>query len=471
MKNVIVIAILAWFLGLATTFGATQNPQQVWQWFERTYIGGPAANPSGRWLPAVAFDPTGKTGLLFAGEVDSHSQAADTWIWESPGWVKQKPSTNPDRRFGHAMAYDAKRKVFVMFGGKGWYWNQWNWWKGTWEWDGTNWKKVQPTTEPSPRTGHAMTYDSRRGVVVLFGGWDDKNHLSDTWEWDGTTWTKRSPAAAPSARAAHAMTYDSQRGVVVLFGGHDGTSALGGPWEYDGSSWTIPFPPPPYSPSGRYQAGLVYDNNRKVSILFGGRDAAKASLNDTHEWNGTSWTALQTASAPKKRYGFGMFFDSNLGCPVVFGGWDGKYQNDTWTLSSYATPDFAFAGKGHARGGLDLRFLSRPLRGTNLTITFQNAPSWVYGAGNPGKQGFNLLVMGLPLSSPHSLPTTVLSDTGFLYALPLMPAQQVIGVVATFQFPIPNIPILKGQTFCLQGASYETTQTFRLTDAVLVTIQ
>ena len=36
-----------------------------------------------------------------------------------------------------------------------------------------------------------MTYDSTRGVTVLFGGSvDGAVYLNDTWEWDGTAWTQ-----------------------------------------------------------------------------------------------------------------------------------------------------------------------------------------------------------------------------------------------------------------------------------------
>lgn len=35
------------------------------------------------------------------------------------------------------------------------------------------------------RNAHAMTYDSSRGRVVLFGGADASKVCGDTWEWDG----------------------------------------------------------------------------------------------------------------------------------------------------------------------------------------------------------------------------------------------------------------------------------------------
>ena len=49
-------------------------------------------------------------------------------------------------------------------------------------------------TGPRPRSEHAMTFDSERKRVVLFGGvnWEPQSGytwFNDTWEWDGGVWT------------------------------------------------------------------------------------------------------------------------------------------------------------------------------------------------------------------------------------------------------------------------------------------
>lgn len=63
--------------------------------------------------------------------------------------------------------------------------------------------------------------------------------LGDTWLWNGATW-RRTTGASPPARYAHAMAFDSRRGVVVMYGGatmtadrvevgeHAGVGELGG---------------------------------------------------------------------------------------------------------------------------------------------------------------------------------------------------------------------------------------------------
>lgn len=95
----------------------------------------------------------------------------------------------------------------------------------------------RPSGGHSPSVWHAMAYDSVRGVIVMFGGYNESSSWNgETWEWSGTTWIQRM-IPGPSPRGLHAMAYDSARGVTVLFGGYAaGTGFNGETWEWDGSS-------------------------------------------------------------------------------------------------------------------------------------------------------------------------------------------------------------------------------------------
>lgn len=185
----------------------------------------------------------------------------------------------------------------------------------------TNWEQVYP----SGLKGHAMAYDSARGVVVLFGGegWD--GHLDDTWEWNGTNWTQLSPPNRPSARSVHAMAYDSARGVVVLFGGLDGSGThRDDTWEWDGTNWMQRGPAS--QPPARAGHAMAYDSAREVTVLFGGSDQG-----DTWEWDGTDWVERSPARQPSARSGHAMAYDSVQEAVVLFGGWQ---THDTWVYGS-----------------------------------------------------------------------------------------------------------------------------------------
>ena len=97
---------------------------------------------------------------------------------------------------------------------------------------------LKPTASPTPRFGHAMTFDIIRNRVVMFGGWDSTSRsLADTWEYDGKTWTKMAPTASPPGRDGHVLAYDLARGRTVLFGGDANGTIKSDTWEYDGKTW------------------------------------------------------------------------------------------------------------------------------------------------------------------------------------------------------------------------------------------
>ncbi|MFT4514763.1 MAG: hypothetical protein ACI91B_003476 [Planctomycetota bacterium] len=65
-----------------------------------------------------------------------------------------------------------------------------------------------------------MAYDSVRGTGVLFGGSDSSGYRDDTWQWDGANWTKLQPTANPPARSSFRMIYDSTNQSTDCFGGY-----------------------------------------------------------------------------------------------------------------------------------------------------------------------------------------------------------------------------------------------------------
>jgi PKD repeat protein len=280
-----------------------------------------AGNPRERSKHAMAYDSKRGVTVLFGG-TDGNSPN-DTWEWNGTNWIQRLPPVSPSARDGHAMAYDSARGVVVLFGGYSH--------NDTWEWDGTNWTQMSPAVNPPARYDHAMAYDSARGVVVLFGGYDASGRRNDTWEWDGTNWTQRSPAVSPSARYGHAMAYDSARGVVVLFGGYYRNDT----WEWDGTTWTQKSPP--VSPSKRGGHAMAYDSARGVVVLFGGYCYIVPDYyarDDTWEWNGTTWTGRSLAVRPSRRSGHAMAYDSARSVVVLFGGYyyggGAHYYNDTY---------------------------------------------------------------------------------------------------------------------------------------------
>lgn len=299
------------------------------------------SGPSPRRTMRLAYDSARGVTVLFGGRSGSTYQN-DTWEWDGTAWEQRcVPSEAcgpelPSPREDSGMAYDTARGVVVLYGGY-----DGSFLGDTWEWDGTVWTKVDDgdangITSPAPRGGLGMVYDSATGVVVLYGGLvglAPGDHFGDMWQWDGMTWTQlcQPPndcgVSSPGARSWFGMTYDIAREVVVLFGGHvgQGLPTLHDTWEWDGSAWTEKCAACP-PPNGVWPE-MAYDSARGVSVRFGGWTGT--ALDETWEWDGANWT-LQSIPGPPARTDHGMAYDSARGVTVLFGGTDVGHLNDTW---------------------------------------------------------------------------------------------------------------------------------------------
>jgi hypothetical protein len=341
--------------GVLVLFGGAASIVDIcgdtWEWDGTAWTdaspGGAAGGgfPTGRYNHAMTYDSARGVAVLFGGDDNAAGLLGDTWIWNGSFWVNASPAGTagvdfPTARHSHSMAYDSTRDVVVLFGG-----DDGAFCSDTWEWNGTAWNDVLPggvagTNFPSPRYNHAMTYDSTRGVVVLFGG-DDGTLCSDTWEWNGSVWTDVSPGGVegtnfPTARRSHAMVYDSALDIVVLFGGDDG-SYCSDTWEWNGTTWTDVSPGGVAGtdfPLARHSHAVAYDSGGGALLLFGGTGTG-GRLGDAWEWNGSAWSDVSTTGTdgvdfPSARYNHAMTYDPVRSVIIVFGGDNGSYCSDIW---------------------------------------------------------------------------------------------------------------------------------------------
>jgi len=300
---------------------------------------------------------------------------------QSIRWTLASPAgaVKPSPRSGHAMVYDSARGVTVLFGGAvtGGLSGE------TWEWNGTAWTLRSPSgPAPSARSGHAMAFDSNRAVTVLFGGRDAAGIQGDTWEWDGTTWTIQ-PAglAGPAGRTDHAMTFAPGGGGVVIFGGSDGTTVLGDLWTSDGSGWNQQSLAAS-APGPRMGHAMCWDRQRSRLTIFGGN--LPGGGNETWAYDGITWFRALT-EVPAARQQPAMSFDTLRQVSVMFGAvpagaadtreWDGS----NWTLRRTApgatapAPRFAHAMVYDAARDVTVLFGGRLTGGTSSNETWQLA--------------------------------------------------------------------------------------------------
>ena len=248
-----------------------------------------------------------------------------------------------------------------------------------------------------------MAYDPGRGMTVLAGGKDFQTYLglSDVWDWDPTAgaWKQRltgseanlpagrmyaslvtdsaqslarfwwrassSPGiyqlqptppmeyqAFPSAeslaiaarhgnvhqphgaaerterRWGHAMAFCPATGKTYVFGGATNQylyPSLDEMWEWDGSSWSQV--QSDVRPPSRAYAAMAYDPVRNSLIMYGGQNGQPVYtgvftvIGDTWEWQSSTrkWSQLFPESSPGPQGSPGMVTDSGRGKVLLFG--------------------------------------------------------------------------------------------------------------------------------------------------------
>jgi len=336
--------LLVWLLLPLTS--ARSQPSTL-EWVRRF----PLTSPPPKFDIAATYDSKRQVVVTFGGSGNPLND--QVWEWNGESWnqINGPGGYGPEARVGSAMAFDSFRGVSVLFGG---YNSAQQDIRDTWEWNGIFWV-FRTTNGPAPRKDHAMAYDSDRKTTVLYGGDIGVATFlpAETWEWDGNIWVRAGTNGPPLRRYYHALAYDTKRKVTILFGG---IASLDGAnvnfptdtWAWDGTGWRQVATT---GPSGRYRPKMVYDAQREVVVLFGGEHAADlhTELTDVWEWNGSQWS-LQTAAGVGGRYLPAVTYDSTRKEIVQFGGADFVNQqftvyDDTWILRLRETwVDFSYTG-------------------------------------------------------------------------------------------------------------------------------
>jgi hypothetical protein len=195
----------------------------------------------------------------------------------------------PTSYSGFSVAYDSQRSRTVMFSTG----------SATYEYDGLAWQQVN-SGGPTPRVGSVLTYDSSRGVVLLYGG----DYHTETWEWNGSYWFEHFGIANPGPRSNSSMAYDPIRNRTVLYGGYLSGNAAPGTWEWDGIAWTQVATTG--QPTGAWDGKMAYDAARQRIVFFGG-----------YPYNSELWAYAVLGGPPASFTPFGQGCTGPAGVPSL----------------------------------------------------------------------------------------------------------------------------------------------------------
>lgn len=231
--------------------------------------------------PAVlVFDPVRDRGVSVLQNWNGSTYVYETWEFNPSTniWAKRtEVISTPPLYEGTAAAFDAKRGVIVVFGG---YDSSYNYVNTTAEFDGTSWKTVVSSTAPPARGYAGMTFDPRRGVIVMAGGYQNSSpyYLPDSWEFDGSQWTQG--PSLPDGIRSPGLVYSPVHGGVVMATGYGQNSTFTSTLLYSGTAWTDVTQPLP-RPLGA--TSLAFDERRRQLVAI-------TSAGNVFENDGTGWT-------------------------------------------------------------------------------------------------------------------------------------------------------------------------------------
>jgi hypothetical protein len=278
----------------------------------------------------LVYDTLREQVLMINGQVGSADQMGlpnYLYAWDGTQWLFLGEVDPPARALA-GTAFDTRRGVLIVYGGAQSATLELD---DTWEWDGTTWHQIQ-IEGPFARDHIAAAFDEARGEMVIFGGVHGGGNVieieADTWTYDGERW-RQAATDGPDAQAHYALTYHPAREQVLMFGGVGESNRQSNElWAWDGSTWQIMSENE--GPAPRDAAAIAYHSGTGMLLLFGGRGLA-GNYGDTWTWDGETWTRVDV-DGPSPRSFAEMAYDAKRDMIVLFGGYvdNDRTLDDTW---------------------------------------------------------------------------------------------------------------------------------------------
>lgn len=226
--------------------------------------------PSGRLLPAMAYDAARQQVTLFGGDAGEN----DTWIWDGEGWTEVATNTSPPASYSgvQAMAYDAARQRVTLVLRENFSDQEMQ----TWTFDGADW--TQQAARLPNRRQPSMVYDPALERLVLVARAEEGSGFA-TWLFDGAQWSELADERLPFSFIDNgALVYDGNLGAIAYYGNDEA-------YRFDGSSWSLIEDVPPEFAEGMRE-GVYYPELNALLRMNGSIrvGAGVRQVNETWAW-------------------------------------------------------------------------------------------------------------------------------------------------------------------------------------------
>lgn len=429
----------------------TEVDSSIWEWDGTDWSRRSYGAPGARQEPLLAYDPARDRTFLCGEEFSTF----DLWVREQGNWRLLVPhslaapsSTWPGSPTGGRIVYDQTNDELLLVGGDNHSASDFLFYRIS----QGQWQQVVTANAPRERRDAAVCFDSRRGRVLLFGGFPNSggyNALGDMWAYDGTDWVELTPPVLPPPGHRQAMVYDERRDRVVL-AGPGATGPQDHTWEFDGTTWQLV---DTGCPLGIRPLATSYDRSREAVVAYVRRDSP-GFVDETWQWDGRLWRRTAIASTPQDR-----------GNPSLVGRRDdvllfgGMLSSEPVTAPMSLTVDapasaepFGDAGTSTA-GPLELVSTGpRPWLGTNVELQLSTLPPFTLPA----------LWMGLSRTTWSGVPLPVdLASIGYAGRLVRIsvdgpwPIVDQLDGTAEAELTVPWSTALVGAAVHLQALTFE----------------
>src|SRR5262249_30950441 len=203
---------------MTSSFACAQQPS--------TWTLASLSGPVSRSNAAMCFFPSAHSAILFGGVgFNNVLTNQDTWFWFGGSWLPLTLPNAPPARHSAGMVRNPPHHRLLMMGGLG----ASNFLNDTWQFKlnpagSPVWSQIQMQFPPAVRADAAMVFDTVQQEVLLFGGFNSAGLRNDMFRLapngsNGEDWVVRGVAGPPSPRSGHTMAMDERRGLVLLHGG------------------------------------------------------------------------------------------------------------------------------------------------------------------------------------------------------------------------------------------------------------